>query len=331
MAVLAKILLEEAPRAARAGAATCRAALDELVARMLAKEPAERPRDGAGGGSTRSTSSGAIADAAAPAPRRHDACAAALTGERAAPRVRRCWPAVAQRRRRRGRPAPTPPTATRADDAAPTRRAEIEALETELASAHGARVHALADGSVVVTLAGAGDGDRSGGAGGALRAALRGALPDAADGAGDRARRWSPAASAGRRGDRSRRARSCACARAGARSALDDDVTAGLLDARFEVGGDGSRRSSCAASATSTRPRARCSASPRRASGASASSAMLTGLFSQRGVDEPVARAVLVTGAGGRRQVAPAPRAARAGCSGAASALEVLDRRAAIR
>ena len=76
-----------------------------------------------------------------------------------------------------------------------------------------------------------------------------------------------------------------------------DETTAGLLDARFDVGGD-AEGLALRGERTWSRRRARCSASPRRASGARASSARSAALFAAC-VDEPQARAVLVTAPAG--------------------------------
>ena len=72
MATLAKILLEDAPRLADARPDLPRA-LDELVARMLAKDPAARPRDGAAVAQELASFADLVADSAPPARARDSA------------------------------------------------------------------------------------------------------------------------------------------------------------------------------------------------------------------------------------------------------------------
>jgi tetratricopeptide (TPR) repeat protein len=129
-----------------------------------------------------------------------------------------------------------PPPATPAPVPAPV--SIIEALESELASVHGARVHALPDGSMVLTLPDTGKSADQ--AARAARCALtvRAAFPEVplvvATGPG-RFSAWSVVGEVIDSGMRLLR-----CTPPGAIRL--DDMAAGLLDARFEIHRDGSRR-----------------------------------------------------------------------------------------
>ncbi len=277
MAVLAKILFEEAPTL-RALRPDVPPALEGLVARMLAKDPAERPAGGRRGR------------------RRHRG-----RGRREAPRRRARGAdgpgaAAGQRHRRRiarfagGRDGADRRVARQSGGAASARWAPF-----------GARVEVLADGSVDGRGRGQRRRHRSGGARRALRAGdARVALAGLA-GAGHRARgSWGRAAH--RRGHRPGglpaargAARRQEHRRGGAHRARRGDGGAARRPLRArrraaEVGAPGA--SACA------RPRPRraaCSASPARASGAIARFAALEAIFAECAA-ESVARAVLLTG-----------------------------------
>ncbi|MDC0679562.1 serine/threonine-protein kinase [Sorangium sp. wiwo2] len=135
LSILARILVEQAPRVA-AIAPGIPPALDDLVARMLAKDAAERPRDGR----EVAEALAALADVEA-APARTAPGAALTHGEQRVVCVLLVEP----------RTAPT------ADVSAPTVPMSSEPREAAplaaLAEAHGVRLHPVAGGALVSTLA----------------------------------------------------------------------------------------------------------------------------------------------------------------------------------
>ena len=155
-ALLAKILLQDAPRV-RELVPRVPPALDELVARMLAKEP-ERPPGRHAGGHRRDRR--ARPDHRRGRWRRGDRACTRRSPTASSASPASCWPGRRPARIASGagitvRISATAATKTAAGPVPPV-VSMIEALETELASAHGARVHALPDGSMVVTLPDAG-------------------------------------------------------------------------------------------------------------------------------------------------------------------------------
>jgi tetratricopeptide (TPR) repeat protein len=237
-ALLAKILLQDAPRV-RELVPRVPPALDELVARMLAKEPEDRLCD------MRAVIDaiddlGPITDVGL-APRRPRVQAALTDSEQRIACVVLAGPSASEDRKWRGHTIRISVDGGDDDDEAapvPPVVSMIEALETELASAHGARVHALPDGSMVVTLPDAGKSTDQ--AATAARCALRvrAAFPDVglviATGPG-RFSAWSVVGEVIDSGTRLLR-----CTAPGAIRL--DDMAAGLLDARFEIHRDGGRR-----------------------------------------------------------------------------------------
>jgi tetratricopeptide (TPR) repeat protein len=233
MAVLAKILFEPAPRPSAQRPDVPRA-LDDLVARMLAKDREPRPRDAA-----------AVAAEAAAITARASEVAAAATMSAEIPLPPPSLGAGEQRLlsvilvdadpgRAGGGRAPTGDAPTLSPD-------EIEEPARRLRAAvdpFGARLEALADGSVVAVLSGAGgavdQAARAARCALAMRAAMPGALMALATGRGmlsgttpfgeviDRAVRLLRAGE----GDRSPDARA---------PILLDEATAGLLSAGFDV------------------------------------------------------------------------------------------------
>ena len=114
----------------------------------------------------------------------------------------------------------------------------IQALESELSSAHGARVHPLPDGSMVLTLPDAGKSTDQAALAARCALRVRAAFPDVglviATGPG-RFSAWSVVGEVIDSG-----ARLLRCTPPGAIRL--DDMAAGLLDARFEIHRDGGRR-----------------------------------------------------------------------------------------
>ena len=233
-ALLAKILLQDAPRV-RELVPRVPPALDDLVAHMLAKEPSERLAD-MPAVINAIDELGPITDVGAP-PRRPRLQAALTDSEQRIACVVLAGPSASDDRKWRGitvrisgdddDDAPVPPVVSM-----------IEALETELASAHGARVHALPDGSMVLTLPETGKSTDQAACAARCALRVRAAFPDVglviATGPG-RFSAWSVVGEVIDSGMRLLR-----CTAPGAIRL--DDMAAGLLDARFEIHRDGSRR-----------------------------------------------------------------------------------------
>ncbi len=240
-ALLAKILLQDAPRV-RELVPRVPPALDELVARMLAKEPEQRLAD-MPAVIDAIDDLGPITDVGL-APRRPRVHAALTDSEQRIACVVLAGPSASEERKWRGLTIRISDEDDGQDGdagestAVPPVVSMIQALETELASAHGARVHALPDGSMVLTLPDAGKSTDQ--AATAARCALRvrAAFPDVglviATGPG-RFSAWSVVGEVIDSGTRLLR-----CTPPGAIRL--DDMAAGLLDARFEIHRDGSRR-----------------------------------------------------------------------------------------
>jgi tetratricopeptide (TPR) repeat protein len=235
MAVLAKILLEDAP-AVRSLRPDVPEAVGALVARMLSKEPEGRPADGA----ALAAEIRALGDVGAPELGPAPACErpAALTrGEQ-----RLLCVVLADRGAEGELRAP------KLDPAGPVEVANAETVVSDplisgwlepvrgTATAFGARAEQLADGSIVVTHAGMGaatdQAARAARSALVLRALIPGARIALATGRGDVSAPWPV-------GEAIDRAARLLGRRVGSeRGIVLDDVTAGLLDARFDVGGD---------------------------------------------------------------------------------------------
>jgi hypothetical protein len=222
MALLAKILFEDTPRArdARAGVPP---ALEALVARMMAKDPALRPRDGAAALDelTALDLTGDPARAPIHAP------ASALTGGE-----QRLISVVMAR------------VATETPEDAPTLTpddaAQADAELTLALASHGARVERLADGSLVALLSGAGTAADQAASAARSALAIRSVLGDGAvavaTGRGD----LGGGLPVGEAVDRAARLlRRDAPKRGGVRPVQLDEMTRGLLDARFRIEGAG--------------------------------------------------------------------------------------------
>ena len=285
MALLAKILLEDAPRVNELRPVPD--ALDDLVARTLCRQPDQRPRDGlalaaqlATVDSLDATERAAthVGPSALTATERRLLCVVVIGPDEA--------PASGKNR----------PTPTVVDDVSRTITLDLppETLDTlgTTARQHGGHLARLADGSFVVTLA------STGGASDQVMQAARCALalkavapipPIAlATGRGVMAGRW-PVGEAIDRAVRMLDARTP--------FVRIDGVTAGLLDARFDVGGDAQglylvgERDPIEVTRTLMGRSTPCVGRDREL-------AVLTGLYDEC-VNEPIARAVLVTGAPG--------------------------------
>jgi tetratricopeptide (TPR) repeat protein len=237
-ALLAKILLQEAPRAKEI-APGIPDALDDVVARMLAKDPNKRLPD---------------ANAVIEALEKVLAAPAALELTTAAER-KRAQPALTATEQRiacvviagpsitaeerwygstpalgiriDGRRAPSQPEGTSVG--------RVDELEGELARVHGARLHALPGGSVVIVLPDAGKPNDQAARAARCALAVRDELPDVplvvATGPG-RFSAWSVVGEVIDNGMRLLRGTAPGAIRL-------DDVATGLLDARFEIRRDG--------------------------------------------------------------------------------------------
>ncbi|MEO8704370.1 MAG: protein kinase [Kofleriaceae bacterium] len=281
LAVLAKILLEDTPRIAEARP-ELPAAIDLLVARAMAKNPADRPRDGAQlAGELAALAHIEIPRAAAiqPVP------ALVIT---ATERRLLCVVLIGE--------AQTGDRTIVDQDLLATSAGELPGFALgelgTIAKAHGAQLDRLADGSHVVTLSGTGAASDQVIQAARCAIAMKALADDRAmaiaTGRGVMAGRFPI-------GDVIDRA--AHLLGAGAQRIRIDDVTAGLLDTRFDVGGDELglfvERERDAIDVVRT-----LLGKPTPCVGRERELAMLSGLFDEV-IAEPIARAVLVTGVEG--------------------------------
>jgi len=299
MAVLAKVLLDDAPRVGVVRPDVPEA-LDDLVARTLAKNPDHRPRDGSElaaelatlGTITASDRPANVPTAALTSTERRLLCVVLIeVGTREPIDADATIPSV-----------PSMMDATLPSESSHPRDTIAEAIRPELkglreiAEAHGARLQRLVDGSLVVTLLGSGGtSDQAMQAARcalALKAQLATTPMALATGRGVMAGRWP----VGEAIDRAA-ALLVSARHASPHLVRVDEVTAGLLDMRFEVGGDEAglyllgERDLIQASRTLL-------GKPTPCVGRDRELGVLTGLFDEC-LSEPMARAVLVTGAAG--------------------------------
>ncbi len=225
MAVLAKILLEDAPRASELREGLPRPLVD-LVARMLSKAPELRPKDGfavaadlAGLGEMQ-TADDSVSVERAPG----------LTGEE-----RRLLSVVMAGNLGEGWDGDSEHP-TRAD-ARPT-RTRLDTL-AERARTHGARFERLAGGAVLAALAGTGAATDQAARAARLALAMRAVAPEAPMSLATGRAEVTRSRLVGEVIDRAARLLGAAAQRSAALLRVDE-VTAGLLDARFDVGGDDS-------------------------------------------------------------------------------------------
>ncbi len=296
MAVLAKIYLEDAPRITELRA-DLPAALDALVARALAKRPEDRPRDGAQLAAEltalaridiveRAATHAAVIGLTATEQRLLCVVLIASAGHvvttinEAPDRTTIGWT-----------PWPADDVPTIAEQ---TATPEMHALQAA-AEAHGAKLDRLVDGSYVVTLAGTGGASDQAVAAARCALALKLLVPEApmalATGRGVMAGSWPV-------GEAIDRAASLHAAAASAPHLVRlDEVTAGLLDHRFEVGGDDAGlaliRERDVVEVVRT-----LLGKPTPCVGRDRELGVLYGLYEEC-VSEPMARAVLVTGGPG--------------------------------
>jgi len=279
MAVLAKILLEDAPRIAEVRPELPHE-LDELVARILAKRPEDRPADGsalaaelAALGTLEAVETGPIV------PRK-----ALTTSERRLLSV--VLIAAGDGDDTVVEAVSDSPTVTLQG---PTR--DNASLRTT-ALAHGATLERLVDGSFVVTVAGSGSAGDQAMQAARCALALKSVAPAApmalATGRGVLAGRWPVGEAIDRAARLLRRA---------GEGVRIDEVTAGLLDVRFELGGDATglvllaERDVVETARTLLGKATPCVGRERELG-------VLTGLYEEC-IGEPIARAVTVVGAAG--------------------------------
>jgi serine/threonine protein kinase/tetratricopeptide (TPR) repeat protein len=288
-ALLAKILLQDAPRV-RELVPHLPDALDDLVASMLAKDPAMRLADAAAV-LEGIDALGELGDVASGDRRRWPRPALTASEQRIACVVLAGASASDERRWRGSTVRISVSDRDSAETAGPP--SPVDVLESDLARVYGARVHALPDGSMVLTLPEVGKSTDQ--AARAARCALtvRAALPDVplvvSTGPG-RFSAWSVVGEVIDSGMRLLRCTSPGMIRL-------DDMAAGLLDARFDIHRDGTTqflrgerdvfeaKRNLLGKATDFVGRGR-------------EISMLTNLFSST-IAETMASAVLVTGAAG--------------------------------
>jgi len=230
-ALLAKILLQDAPRARQLQPALPKA-LDDVVAHMLAKDPRHRLAD-ANAVIAALDTLGPLPDSdPAAAPRRRPHPGLTISEQRVACVVIAGPSTTAERRWRRE----TAPLEVTDDDTSPeSQLRRLAALEDDLLRAHGAVMHPLPDGAVVLTLPDAGKAADQAARAARCALALRAVLPDVplvvSTGAG-RFSAWSVAGEVIDNGMRLLRGTPPGAIRL-------DDVAVGMLDARFDVRRDG--------------------------------------------------------------------------------------------
>ncbi|APR86396.1 Adenylate cyclase [Minicystis rosea] len=275
IAVLVKILVDPAPRVSELRE-DVPPPLDDLVARMLAKDPMDRPRDGAEVAAELSALGGEGAD---------------LRGARAIAK-----PALTARERRFVSVILAAPEQAEPDrsDAPTVSLDEVEATHARivrLVEGFGGKLDQVADGELLVTLSGNGGAGAQAARAARCALAMRSMLPNAplvlATGLGVVAERLPV-------GEAIDRAARMLAAASGAPLAIHvDDATAGLLDARFEVEGEPGSRT-IHAEREVDEPVRTLLGKPSPCIGRERELGLLESLFAEC-VEEQVARAALVT------------------------------------
>ncbi|MFT3699045.1 MAG: protein kinase [Kofleriaceae bacterium] len=291
MAVLAKILLEDAPRVAELRPELPHV-LDELLAQILSKNPADRPADGG----QLAAAFGALGELDA-----LDTAGALSPRKSLTTSERRLLSVILIRGEERDLDTfaeaqanePTLAVTNETPQTVPGQPVQAEMLSrlAGAANAHGAMLDRLIDGSYVVTLTGSGTASDMAMQAARCALALHEVAPDApialATGRGVLAGKWP----VGEAIDRAARFLGTA------QGVRIDDVTAGLLDTRFEIGGDAaglvlvSEREVTGNVRTVLGKATPCVGRDRELG-------VLMGLWDEC-VAEPMARAVLVVGAAG--------------------------------
>ena len=300
MAVLAKILLEETPRLSDVRR-DLPPELEELVSRTLSKEPDDRFAD-AGQLAAALGRLGAL-DAAdlVPAPRSRPSLTETERRLLCVVLIGATPPSSRRHQVAEERTLLQTPATPDSDELAHTMPGAqdsplIIGSLREVATVHGASIERLLDGSYVATLAGSGDAADQAMRAARLALALKHVAPAApmalATGRGVMAGQWP----VGEAIDRAARLLAAAQS-ASSHLVRVDEITAGLLDTRFEVSGDAAglflvhERDLVEAARTLLGKATPCVGRDRELS-------VLNGLYEEC-IAEPVARAVLVTGAAG--------------------------------
>ncbi|HXU01122.1 MAG TPA: protein kinase [Polyangia bacterium] len=230
-ALFAKILLQDAPRARQIQPSLPKA-LDDVVARMLAKDPRRRFAD-ARALIAALDGLGPMPDADVVSRTRRRGQAALTESEQRIACVVIAGPSTTAERRWRGETAALESTDGGTPAEGELRR--LAALEDDLLRAHGAQMHPLPDGAVVLTLPDVGKATDQAARAARCALALRAVLPDAplvvSTGAGTFSA-WSVAGEVIDNGMRLLRGTAVGAIRL-------DDVAVGLLDLRFEVRREG--------------------------------------------------------------------------------------------
>ncbi len=284
LAVLAKIVLEDAPRISELRP-DLPDALDELVARMMAKQPERRPRDGTQLANELATIGRVDAlekPAASPV-------GASLT---ATERRLMCVVLIGQVVQVDHTLVDLPEPPAIADHTSGELPIATLGALGDAARLHGASLDRLADGSYVATVAGTGAASDQVMQAARCALAIKAIAHDApvalATGRGVMAGRWP----VGEAIDRAAKLLS-----AGPERVRLDDITAGLLDARFDIGGDEAGLY-LAGEHDLVEVRRTVLGKSIPCVGRDRELGVLSGLFDEC-VGEPIARAVLVTGVEG--------------------------------
>ncbi|HSQ66951.1 MAG TPA: protein kinase [Polyangiaceae bacterium] len=282
VAVLAKILFDEVPPVSES-APDVPAALDALVSRLLAKAPEHRPASALEVASALEHLEASIEDA--PGRATIPAPASLTTLERRLVSVVLVAGPGDDEDSKRTATLDTIPLRDLAPTADPVRAA---------VSAFGARAERLADGTLVLTLAGQGSATDRAAHAARCALAVRALLPS---GPMSLATGHGLAGARVPLGDAIDRATQMLAAEQGREGVPIDDVTAGLLDARFEVGGDAASILLLAERSSADSAR-RLLGKESPFVGREREIGTLVGLF-QECVSEPAARAALVTAPAG--------------------------------
>jgi tetratricopeptide (TPR) repeat protein len=286
MALLARVLLEDAPRV-RELCPEIPEGIDDLVARMLSRDPEKRPKNG-----TELASELARLEASAGTSLSFVRAPRSLTrSERKLLSVILAKGALVDESPHQSGVAAT----LAASEAMPT----FEAYRG-VVHAHGGSLERLADGSLIATLCMSGAATDQARAAARCALAMHRILPEVpitlATGPGDLSAR-GPGGEVLERAARLMRNAGRGSARNLAERVRIDDMTAGLLDARFELGGDAhsldllSEREQLDSTRTVLGREGACVGRERELD-------MLDALFDEC-VEEPIAHAVLITGAPG--------------------------------
>jgi serine/threonine protein kinase len=235
MGILAKILFEDAPRV-RSLRADVPEIVDELVASLLGKDRAERPADG------RAVAS--LLDAIGPLGDEALAPSVSATQSLTRHEQRLVGMVLAARRDSTGTTAETEVILASAAPTITVLDLDLPDLATlrSVAEPHGARLEVLADGSIAAMLSGAGAATdlaaRAASCALSLRAVLPGSPLAIATGRGELSQRL-PVSEVIDRGVRLLRVAASVPRATSAEGPIRvDDVTAGLLGARFDLAGD---------------------------------------------------------------------------------------------